>query len=205
MKTLGNKSLSTIIAAIINVVWWVEWVVCGAIITIGIITAIVKQGFTLNIPVTFSTIKLLDVSPVNKDFPGGILNSTNGNLFIQIHATWQNIAMLLVAFVSISAMIMIITYQLKVIFSNFKQNLPFNELNFSRIRNIAMVLIVYSVLQWVTVIIVNQMLISNLNWGQVRLTYGFNVGCLFTGLILLIVAEIFKLGVLLEEEKSLTI
>ncbi|HEY2580456.1 MAG TPA: DUF2975 domain-containing protein [Mucilaginibacter sp.] len=147
----------------------------------------------------------MQVPPVNKDFPGGILNSTNGNLFIQMHATWQNVTMLLIAFVSISAMILIITYQLKVIFSNFKQNLPFNELNISRMRNIAIVLIAYSVLQWVTVVIMNQMLLSNLNWGSVKLTYGFNISCLFTGLILLIVAEIFKLGVLLEEEKSLTI
>jgi hypothetical protein len=205
MKTLGNKSLSAFLAKVINVIWWMEWIALIIVVTVVTITAIVKKAFTVNIPVTFADITLKQVRPLNKDFPLGTLNATTGTLYLHEDASWQNVLMLLIGFMVFFAAVILVTYQLKVIFSNFKRDIPFNETNISRIRNIAFLLMVYAAIQWLFVIVVNQVLMSNLNWENIKLTYSFNISCLVTGIILVVVAEIFKQGALLDNEQKLTI
>jgi len=206
MKTLGKKSLSAIIATIINIIWWLEWAGCIAVIALTIIAGHIRKVFAFDIPITFTqkTIAAPVVS-ISKDFPDAILNTTSGDLFFPLPGSWQNMLIIISAVVLVFAGIATITYQLKVIFSNFSNNLPFNELNISRIRNIAFVLMAYSILQWVVNIGVNQILIRNINWKHMQLTYSFNISFMIMGILLIIVAEVFKLGTSLEEEKNLTI
>jgi len=205
MKTLGNKSLSAILAKAINIIWWLEWVAYIVVVTVIIMTAIIRKAYAVSIPVTFTEITIRQVHPLNKDFPLGILNTTSGNLSLHLNAAWQNVLMLEIGFSLLFAVVILVTYQLKVIFSSFRQDIPFSEVNISRIRNIAFVLMAYSVVQWLFVIVVNQILITNLRWEHMQLTYSFNISCLFTGVILIVVAEIFRQGTLLDNEQKLTI
>ena len=205
MKTLGNKSLAAALSRVINIFWWLEWAGFTIIMALGFALAIEKRAFTIDIPITYSAITLKQISSANKDFPSGLLNSTNGNLNLNIHATWQNILLLQTGLSILCAAAILITYQLRCIFASFRQTLPFQGSNITRIRNIAFILIALTVVQWLFVIIVNQVLFSNLIWEQVQLTYHFNFSALITGLILIVVAEIFKLGVSLENENKLTI
>jgi hypothetical protein len=46
---------------------------------------------------------------------------------------------------------------------------------------------------------------SNLKWEHIDLTYNFSVSYALMGLMLIVVAEIFKIGLSLEEEKQFTI
>ncbi|WP_214225644.1 DUF2975 domain-containing protein [Pedobacter sp. B4-66] len=205
MKTLGNKSLSTVIAITLNVVWWIEWAVAAGFLILLAVAGHIRGGYVLQLPVTFSETTISTVRSISSNFPGGHINATDGILSLQIQANSPNIILLLFGYGLIFASINIITYQLKIIFSNFKKNLPFNELNINRIRNIAIVLIAYSVVQWLYVVLVNVILSSNLKWGHMDLTYNFSVSYALMGLMLIIVAEIFKIGLSLEEEKQLTI
>jgi hypothetical protein len=205
MKTLGNKSLSAILAKAINIIWWLEWIAYIVVVTVVIMAAIIRKAFAVDIPVTFTDTTIRQVQPLNNDFPVGILNTTSGNLSLNVHAAWQNVAMLEIGFTLLFAVVILVTYQLKVIFSSFRQDIPFSEVNISRIRNIAFVLMAYSVVQWLFVIAVNQILIANLRWEHMQLTYSFNISCLFTAVILIVVAEIFRQGTLLDNEQKLTI
>ena len=205
MKTLGNKSLSSILARAINIIWWLEWAGFLVLMIVGIVVAIVKRAFAVNIPVTYTAITLRQIPTANREFPSGVLNSTSGNLYLNMDATWLHMALLMTGLTIVFAAAIMITFQLKVIFSSFRQNLPFHGPNISRIRNIAFVLIAYSVVQWFFVIVVNQILLSNLRWEPVQLTYNFNLSALLTGLTLIVIAEIFKLGASLENENKLTI
>ncbi|WP_295791972.1 DUF2975 domain-containing protein [Mucilaginibacter sp.] len=205
MKALGNKSLSSVFAKAINVFWWLEWIALIVVVAMVIIAAIVKKAYAVTVPVTFSEVTLRRVQPLNNDFPLGILNTTSGNLYLQLNASWQSVAMLLMGFALLFAVVIMVTYQLKTIFSNFKQDIPFNEANISRIRNIAFVLMAYSGVQWLFIVVENQVLTSNLKWEHIHLTYSFNFSWLITGVILLVVAEIFKQGTLLDNEQKLTI
>jgi hypothetical protein len=205
MKTLGNKSLSAILAKCINVIWWIAWIGFVVLITAIIMTAVIKKAFVLNIPVTYAAVTIAQIQPAGGGFPPGVLNSTNGSLYVQIAATWPYVIMLLAALTIIFAAVLMVTYQLKIIFSNFRNNLPFNEPNISRIRHIAVVLIGYALAQWLFNIAVNQILVSNFRWEHITLTYSFNISCLLTGIVLIVIAEIFKQGTALDNENKLTI
>ena len=205
MKTLGKNSLSSTLSTIINVIWWIEWIFFIALIGVITVTTIIKKEFAVNIPVTFSDITLRQVHGVNSNSPTGVLNTNSGNLYLHVDATWQNVSMLLIECVLIFSIVALITYQLKNIFSSFKKNIPFNNTNIARIRTIAFVLMIYSGVQWLFVIMVNQILISNLKWEHITLTYSFNISCFVTGIVLIVIAEIFKLGYLLDDEIKQTV
>ncbi|RYE20105.1 MAG: DUF2975 domain-containing protein [Sphingobacteriaceae bacterium] len=205
MKILGKNSLSSVLATVINVVWWLEWTAAIVLIGLASITAHVRRKFALQIPINFSSTNLAQVHSVNQKLPGGLINTKEGTFSMHIDANWQNNLMLLIGYGVIFSTIIIITYQLKKIFENFKQGLPFNKLNMVRIRNIAFVLMGYSFVQWLFAYVVNALLNLNFQFGHLDLTYNFNISYLLTGVALLVVEEIFKTGLLLEEQQQLTI
>ncbi|MDP4150783.1 MAG: DUF2975 domain-containing protein [Bacteroidota bacterium] len=205
MKALGNKSLSAILARVLTVLWWLEWVTFAFVFTFAMVVAGVKKSFTLSIPVNYSAITLRKIIPVNNEFSAGVLNSTSGNLNLTLDSSWQHVALLLTALTTVFTLAIMITFQLKAIFSSFTRNLPFHDANIRRIRNIAFVLIGYSVIQWLLILVVNRVLAANFRWEQVQLTYSFNLSALATGLVLIVIAEIFRLGATLENENKLTI
>lgn len=205
MKPLKNKSLSAILSTIANLIWWLEWLGGAYCIIMGIMAGFIKKGYVFIIPINYDPITIRQIYSNSKNGPVGILNSTNGNLAFGIHANFQNIIMLLIGFGSLYAAILIVTYQLKKILHSLKQNQPFQQLNILRLKIIAFVLIGYSLVQWAFVIVVTRILVSTFRFPHMDLTYGFNYNCLFMGVILLAVQEIFKTGMLLEEDKQLTI
>jgi hypothetical protein len=205
MKPLQNRSLSAILSAIVNLIWWLEWLGGAYCIIMGTMAACIRKAYVFIIPINYDPITIRQIYTIQKNGPVGILNSTNGNLAFGIRANLQNIVMLLVAFCVLFGAILIITYQLKKILHSLKQHEPFQQKNIVRLKTIAFVLIGYSLLQWVFVIVVTQILVSPFRFPHMDLTYGFNYNCVLMGVILLVVQEIFKSGMLLEEDKQLTI
>ena len=206
MKSLGNKSLSKILSIILNILWWIEWIGSGILITVILVTWFLKKNISLNFPLTFSSVTFKTVPSVSKDIPAGVINVMNGNFHVPVDNNWQNILMLLAGSITICAVVIGITHQLKLILSSLSSNQPFNELNVLRIRNIGIALIVFSFLQFLSNIILNRFLMSHFTWDEgITLTYIFKISYLITGVILIIVAEIFKEGASLKEETNLTI
>jgi hypothetical protein len=206
MKALRNKSLSKILSIILNVLWWIECIGSGVLITVILVTAFLKQNISLNFPLAFSSVTFKTVPSVSKNMPPGVMNVMNGNFYMPVDNNWQNILLLLVASIVICSLLIIITYQLKLLFSSLSKNQPFDALNVLRIRNTGIGLIVLSLLLFFSNIIINQFLQSHFIWDEgISLTYKFNISYLVAGIILIIVAEIFNEGVTLKEESNLTI
>ena len=206
MKILGKKSLSAVLVKAINIVWWIQWIASAVLLTAVVITSLSKSSMKLNVPVTFSSGSYKQIATLSKNTTDGIVNVVNGSFSFDISTSFLNTLILFVGLAVILAFVILITYQLKLIFSSFRQNSPFYELNINRIRNIGSMLIIFSILQWLSDICINEFLISHFKWGDgIALTYHFNVSYLIAGLLLIIVAEIFKLGAALEEENKLTI
>jgi hypothetical protein len=206
MELLRNKSLSKILSIILNVLWWIECIGTGALITVILVTAFLKQNISLNFPLAFSSVTFKIVPSVSKNMPPGVINVMNGNFYMPIDNNWQNILLLLSVSIVFCSIFIIITYQLKLLFSSLSKNQPFDTLNVLRIRNTGIWLIVLSLLLFLSNIIINQVLRSQFTWNDgISLTSKFNISYLVAGIILLIVAEIFNEGVTLKEESNLTI
>jgi hypothetical protein len=206
MKSLRNKSLSKILSIILNVLWWIECIGSGVLITVILVTAFFKRNISLNFPLAFSSVTFKTVPSVSKNMPPGVINVMNGNFYMPVDNNWQNILILIAASIIICSVFIIITYQLKLLFSSLSKNQPFDALNVLRIRNTGIWLIVLSLLLFFSNIIINQFLQSHFTWDEgISLTYKFNISYLVAGIILIIVAEIFNEGVTLKEETNLTI
>lgn len=206
MKTIGRRSLSTVIATGLKAIWWGEWV--WIIYTIAEIfeAAYYRGDYAPHVPIAFKDATIVaPIGTIYKDFKFTHLNSTSGDLYFQVNATWKSISVLIAFYLIVFAAISIITYQLKIIFSNFSKNLPFNEVNIPRIRNIAYVFLAYTIVQWAGTIIIREVLVRIVHWRRFELTYDFNFNYFILGIVLLFVAEIFKWGTALEEENNLTI
>ena len=206
MKSIRNKSLSKILSIILNLLWWIECIGSVVLITVILVTAFLKQNISLNFPLAFSSVIFKTVPSVSKDIPPGVINVTNGNFYLPVDNNWHNILLLLALIIIICSVFIIITYQLKLLFSSLSKNQPFDALNVLRIRNTGIGLIVLSLLLSFSNLIINQFLQSHFIWDKgISLTYKFNISYLVAGIILIIVAEIFNEGVTLKEETNLTI
>ncbi|MES2376262.1 MAG: DUF2975 domain-containing protein [Bacteroidota bacterium] len=205
MKQLGNKSLSAVLAVVVNLLWWAEWAFGAWCIYMGAMAAHIRKAFALQVPISYSPMTMSVVPPIKKNGEVGILNTTNGVLSVHIDANWQNIGMLLIGYGLIFAVIVTITYQLKKILQSFSKDQPFHRSNMSRIKIIALVLISYSIVQWLFIIAVNHILIATFGFKHLELTYDFNITCFLIGVALFIVEGIIKTGLSLEEERQLTI
>ncbi|MDB5023280.1 MAG: hypothetical protein JWP78_1035 [Mucilaginibacter sp.] len=193
------------LAAAVNLLWWLEWIAGGLCMVRGGMAAYIRKGFALQVPISYSATTIGQIRPLEKNGSVGILNATDGTLSVHIGANWHNIGMLLIGYGLLFAVIVTITYQFKKILQSFKRDQPFQRSNVSRIKKIALILIGYSLVQWLFIIAVNQILISNFQFKHLDLTYDFNSTCLLVGVVLLVVEGIFKTGLSLEEDKQLTI
>jgi len=205
MKRLGSKSLSAFLATAINIIWWLE-ILGGCTLTVMMfITAHIRKGFALQVPVTYSPISIKQIYSVGTGSNFSVLNTNNGILSIHVPANWQTIALLLIGYGLLFGVIVLITYQLKKLLERFSHNQPFHNNNRFRIRNVAFALLGYSVAQWIFTIVVNQILLMNFNFRHMELTYDFNITCFLTGLVILVLEGIFKAGTALEEEQQFVI
>jgi Protein of unknown function (DUF2975) len=206
MKVLGKRSLSTVLAVTINIVWWLEWIAMGAMLVAIILAFTVKQTVKLDVPVSMAPAAGTVVNAEDALSPTGMLFPMQGHFSFQIDTNLQNAFILVAGTLIVFGFLMRVTYHLKLIFLSFKQGQPFNEANFERIRNIGLALIAFCVLQFIFNIGLRSFLTTHFKWPNgMALTYSFNVNFLVTGLILIVLSEIFKLGVFLEEDKNLTI
>jgi hypothetical protein len=205
MKRLGNKSLSAFLATAVNVIWWLE-ILGGCTLTVMVfLTAYIRRGFALQVPVTYSPITIKQIYPVSTRNDFSVLNTNNGILSIHVPANWQTIVLLLIGYGLLFGVIVLITYQLKKLLERFSDNQPFHSTNRFRIRNVAFALLGYSVAQWIFTIVVNQILLINFNFKHMELTYDFNISCFLIGLVILVLEGIFKAGSALEEEQQFVI
>ena len=206
MKTLGNKSLSTILSGIIHVIWWIEWIATIAIIGAIIITPFFKKDVSFTTPVTFSAVTVSHSIATGPNLESGQLNAINGNFSFHVQPNLTNTVIMLFIVVVISSFFILATYQLKLIFSSFNKKDPFMWLNIRRLRNIGFIIGAYSFVQMLYNIALNQYLTTHFKFDvPIHLTYSFNLGALFTGVTIIVIAGVFKMGAELESEQKLTI
>jgi len=100
-----------------------------------------------------------------------------------------------------------ITYLLRKIFDSLTDNNPFVTENAQRLRQIALLIILIAPITFMRDLFLNWYLRQNFVVDgtaiQTHLTLDFKT--VFIGLILLIIAEIFRLGTRLKEEQELTV
>jgi hypothetical protein len=201
MKTLGNRSVSSFLKKIVTLLWYLEFL----LLLTPPLVFMDDDGIRYSWPVTLTSIEVQpQIKPLSPKITGIKLqdrynvestthermlsfdDSTLGRRLIQ---TLHNLVYIF--------LIMFITWQVKHILTGFSANQPFGNQNVTRIRWIA-----FSVLFLVFFDVFEDILHRSYSEFTITLNgatfdwynNGFDLRTLLLGILLLIIAEVFKRG-----------
>lgn len=209
MKTLGKSSLSSVLKVILDIVWYLS--IAG--LTLAVVLAgmsVLKRGNLpghLNVPVLFSVDPgCYSISAPDYGITGAELEDVSGDLHFR--SPGGQLLLFFAAYLAVGiGILMVVIYQLRNILGTLAAGSPFVAANASRIRFIGWAVIVGEVLQ-AFVEFMGQIIVKA-TFEATGVTFGWTFGMsfqtLFWGFVILAVAEVFRLGVELREEQSLTV
>jgi hypothetical protein len=191
MEYLGKRSVACFLQKLITVVWWM-----------GIVAIILFSLFSLFI--------LFFGLPKGMKPPHFSLDTN----FIQVeftNATIKHPKLLLLAFFPFGAAMiglgMSVLYQLRKIFATLVTGNPFVLENAQRIRKIGLLIFGGVFVELIAGSVIGKLIMDNVMVKGVAFNVkgSLNIGGIFIGLVILVLAEIFRQGAILKNEQELTI
>lgn len=191
MKYLGQRSVSSFIKITLTILWWL--------------------GITGMAAFTLGTLFFIFNGPPKSVSPPPLMLNAD---FVRIHfleATVKDPGALFKVFMPFGAVMMslglAIIFQLKKIFATLAAGSPFVLENAKRMQRIAIIIFSSAMVQIIAARVIGHVVINNVMVKGVAFTVSGkpNLGALFFGLVILVLAEIFRQGALLKDEQDLTI
>lgn len=206
MDQIRQRPLSSFLRIALNTIFY-SGMVIFAILMAGVTFSFVSSDARqFNWPVSFTTSSLTDIAPSKDGFDEVEILTGTGELFFTDANNWQNMGITYSGLILNFGIFLFVTYHLKKIVSTFNRTGPFIELNVLRVRHIGLALIVFPILDLAFDLIYVQYLNANLTWeNQGHFTSSFDFMTSLLGLLIFLIAEIFRLGVAFREESDLTI
>jgi len=213
MKALGNYSLASFIRFIINAAWYIQ------LFFLVLLTCVEGIKFfrygtttvatTLEVQITRSRPENITTVPMAKKIDGATLELNSGKLIFSHPGNKLIFGFTLLSLWIEFAISLSITYLLRQVFRSLAQNNPFVLENARRLRLIAILIMLISIITFAHDAAVNwflqqNFLLNNVH-GAIRAPLVIDVKTLFAGLIVLIIAEIFRIGAHMKEEQELTV
>lgn len=210
MKSIGKRSLSSFLKIVLDVGWYVVVVSLGLAVAALVLCVFVDfsgGNGTLSVPVFFE----LDAAANNVASPslgieGAKLQDARANLRVSAGKGGFLLANLSVLVVLLSLVLWLVT-QLRRVFRTLRDGQPFAAANVSRIRQVGWAVILGELARAGTIFFESYYASTHFTVGGIRFvaSQDINVAAIFSGLVILIIAEVFREGTRLDEEQSLTV
>lgn len=191
MQYIGRKSVSAKLRILLNFAWYLSWVTVGFMLVILLLGVFVPD---------FAT-----AIQEHVEYKAGGLEIAMDNLNLTPKDIGYFILLGILALAPGLAMYMVVIYQLRKIFATLTDGTPFLTTNATRIKMMGVTLLIWSVVQPLTESLVALSLLDRVHGPEVNANIGLDFGIVFMGLVLLILAEIFRLGAELQEDHDLTV
>ena len=180
-----------------NIVWYLFWVFL-AIIVIGIcIKMFTTQKLEWDVPVTINAAKYLPVTGMDAEKAQvSSLRNVEGLMKFNVPLT-PLLSANVVFFFSLSMFLLgSILYNTRRIFQSLKADVPFNPENVKRLRYIGLFVIAMAIINFIDAFVKNVMFKTQLQQAggiyQIKIVLGF--WPVITGLIILVLSEVFRKG-----------
>ncbi|MBI1784550.1 DUF2975 domain-containing protein [Candidatus Sumerlaeota bacterium] len=209
MKWKRPRTMAEWVALVLDIVWYgfILALVVGGIVIAAQIAAKDFASFDIHIPIQFKpdtkvyhiASSELGVEDAQIDDAQGKLTFKNpGGVFGFALLAWSYLHVLMAAF---------IVYQLRAIFRSIAAKAPFHPSNAKRIRSIGLVVLGVQILGifmnfGVMKHLKNTFEVSGL---ELHPQSSFNPGVVYLAMVLLVIAEVFRIGAELKAEQDLTI
>ncbi|MFC1553448.1 DUF2975 domain-containing protein [candidate division KSB1 bacterium] len=211
METLKKSQSLRFLRFITNFSWYFVLVII-ALIMVKIIIDVFAGSGTAN-PGTFSIPAKIEI------YDSGLIEvyseseNTRAEFELQTGtlkiSTGDLLPLIFLALFTVSAFVMLafVIYYFRKIFNNLYLDDPFKMENIKRVRTIGYLIIGIEVFFFVKFVVLNEIFRSKIfiQDGDISFIHSFNWMVIFSGLAVLVIAEIFRLGFEIKEEQKLTI
>lgn len=190
MELIGKRSVSSFLRIALTVIWSLG-IVIGVMMVMFIMYLIIKPSYGMQLP-DFS----LDTDFIQVKFSTAVIKNPR-----ELFLVFMPFCMIMLSFG------MTIVYQLRKIFATLVTGNPFLLENAKRIRNIGLIIFGGVILEFIVGLVLGIMIMENvIIEGVIFSAKGkLDAAGIFIGLVMLVLAEIFRQGALLKEEQELTI
>ena len=209
MKAIGSSSLSSVLKVTLDVLWYLALVVIVIGLGIGVFSLVTKGNVAgqLTLPVVLEIDEdIYSIRAEGADTGAAELDCVTAHMRFPSPGT--RFLLFLGIFIAVSsAVVLIVLYQLRRIFATLAAGSPFVPANAARIRFIGWVVIVGELAEEALQALGQRIVMTSFETVGVtfRWDIDFNFTTIFWGFVLLVLAEIFRLGVKMREEQELTV
>jgi len=209
MKALGKWSIASFLGMWLTVLWWLLWVAMLGVVLVTSYVAISGNPVDdlMDVPIIFElTPSLYDITSDRLDVSGARITDAEGMLRFTSTNTLATLTYLGLALAYFSVLVVVI-YQLRKIFRSLAGGTPFSLENASRIRLIGL-FVIFGELAESLVVFACQLYVKSafLTSGlEIKAGVDLEISAIFAGLVLLVIAEVFRLGAELQEDRELTV
>jgi hypothetical protein len=208
MKALGAWSLSSFLVRLLGAAWYIVFVVLALAVWLLAASPFIdlSQGQT-SIPVSFSVDEqTMPITAPSIGVQRARLEDVRGILKFPLTARRDFVG----AFIGLVVMlgfVLWVLHQLRAVFGTLRDGKPFVRVNATRIRRVGWAVIAGELARSAIVYASNSYAMTNFSASGLRFNADLDLSllALVNGMIVLVIAEVFRIGTRLDEEQSLTI
>lgn len=208
MKVIGPRSISSFITILLNVCWYVVAFVLVLTVCLTAFSPFMSvDHLEIEIPASFS----VDAREIHVNAPSlGIENALIQDARGSVVFTPPGMLALVVPVVFLVFVLIFALWvlgELRALFRTLREGQPFVPINATRIRRIAYAVIFAELVRFLVVFYSNYYVMTHFSAQGLHFNarWAFNGFAIVCGLIILVIAEVFRAGTSLDEEQSLTI
>ena len=208
MKVIGKRSIASVLKFIITAAWYLQFVLLAFVLGVLLLVFFSKDFVDSDLEVKLVQPQTIEeVASANPAFWDASLKLNEGVLHYKTRIDWKLVLFSLSYVLIFFGLTLSVTYLLRKIFSTLTHETPFIHENAVRIRKIAFLIMLLAPLEF-TEKVYHHLVASyyfTLAGDRIATHLTFDFQKLLFGLILLIIAEVFRVGTQLKEENELTV
>ncbi len=208
MKAFGEKSLSSVLRIGLEVMWYVT-LLSAALWVIAVILAALGNpaNMRVDVPLSFELeASAYEISSETIEIESSGFFETRGKLGIR---TGNRALLLGYIFLGGSwiALLLVVLHQTRAVLRRLAAGEPFAWVNASRVRLIGYLIVALELFRWAVMLALSSFAKANLSITGLTIVSSFrpNLGLLFVGGVVLLIAEVFRQASVMHEEQSLTV
>jgi hypothetical protein len=220
MKAIGKGSLASFLMVLLNVGWYGVACVLAAVLVMGVLgldisvqmgpngsPSVAGPSVNMAVPVSFTVDKDMHrVTAPSLGIGDAQIQDVRGTLkFRPRKGTFRTAN--LAAVIALLVLAMWVLSQFRAVFRTLRDGQPFAPANATRIRRIAWAVIFGEFVRAAIVLFENYYVMTHFQADGLRFYANteLNAFAIINGLIILVIAEVFRAGTRLDEEQSLTV
>lgn len=206
MQTLGKGSLAWWLKLLLDVLWWIFALIICVVLLVMIAGLISGPDSQLNVDLNVQfnlDDAAYDIRPAESGVSEATIKKATGQLNFKTRFFTPFFAWWLIQL----GVALVILYQLRKLFAALAAKAPFELSNAKRVRFIAVTILVAQALgALMSVVYTRQLRETFVTQGlTITPTWNFNLGVIILALMLLVIAEVFRIGAEMKAEQDLTV